>query len=158
MGFIESYIIIFFLGFSCHFFVKNKRPANKELVAWWSALSILIPLLIDVLIYVGAFNWLWNALSNAIPWYSVENGKDFMFNIFLGFRIGNIPTDSSGLNAIATVFFLSYTAWFVFAKDGSRMLYGQKAYQEGYWWALSPIRKPKDWKEEANKKIRKSEK
>lgn len=135
MGFLEAYILISVLGLFSHKIIKNKRKkGNKGFAAWFSVLVIGFPLLLGILIYIGAFN----SLFGLLPSLGVANGKDFMFNYFLIFRVGAIPVDYSGLNMIAVILFLSYVPWYVYMKDGSRMLFGQKTYQSGYLWAFLP--------------------
>ncbi|MHA1392593.1 MAG: hypothetical protein ACTSRZ_03755 [Promethearchaeota archaeon] len=149
MGFVTTIIIIFFLGYSCHYFVKPLRPKHKGAVAWWSALSTIIPLIVDILIYNGCFDGIFAWLSSNISWYNVINGKDYMFNTILGFiRFGNIPTNAPGLDGIAILIFISYFPWYSFAKDGGKMMYGWRSFEGGFWWALKPIKKPKGGKKQ----------
>lgn len=150
MGFLTSFILISVLGFFAHPIIKKRRPENKSFAGYYSALVIGGFFILDILIYMGALDWFWNNLSE-LPWITIDSGKDFMWNSFLWLGIDfNVPYASAGLGSIAFVLFLSYTPWYVFWKDGSRMLFGQKKYQEGYWWALAPIKKPKKPKNERN--------
>lgn len=149
MGFIVTYILIAILGLFAHPIIRKRRPGNKSFAGYYSALVIGGFFILDILIYAGAFNWFWDLISN-LPWITIDNGQDFMWNSFLWLGVDfNVPYTSAGLHSIAVVLFLSYTPWYVFWKDGSRMLFGQKSYQEGYWWALAPIKKPKHDKKES---------
>jgi hypothetical protein len=136
MGFLEAYILISVLGLFSHKIIRKYRPKNKAMAAYYSVLAFGIPLFIGIMLYVGTFNWMF-------PISGFESGKDYMFNGFLIFRVGSIPMSSSGLGLVAAILFLSYIPWYVYIKDGSRMLFGQKSYQSGYWWAFKPNKVPK---------------
>lgn len=148
MGFITSYFIVCFLGLFAHPLIKKQRAKGNKAFAMTFSVGVTFGMLmLDVLIYIGVLNFLWSALSDTIPWIDIANGRDFMWNSFslIGIDFG-VDYMSTSLDSIAFVLFMSYIPWFVMQKDGSKMLFGQKNYQEGYMWALTPIKKPKDYK------------
>jgi len=138
IGFLASFILIYILGHICHPIIKRLRPKHKGAVAWYSTLSIIIPLIIGIIVYIGCFNFLG------------INGKDLMFNTLFGFiRVANISPDTPGLDVIAAILFISYFFWYIAAKDFSRMMYGQRTYEGGFWWILKPVKKPKGYKKKS---------
>jgi hypothetical protein len=148
VGFLTSYIIITILGVLSHKLYHTIRPNHKGFIAYYSFFSIFGILLIDVLIYLGVFDFILPML-NQLPWIAADpipDGKDLMWNSLRLIGINFNIIHQSGLNSIAVVLFLSYAPWFSMMKDGSRMLFGQKSYQEGYSWALKPLKKPKTQK------------
>ena len=148
MGFLTSYLIISILGVLSHKIYHNIRPKNKGFIAYYSFIAIYGILAIDVLTYLGVFDFIL-PLFNQIPWIAsdpIVDGKDLMWNSLRLIGINFNIIHQSGLNVIAVVLFMSYAPWFIMMKDGSRMLFGQKSYQEGYSWALKPLKKPKGLK------------
>ena len=146
MGFITTYILLTFLGYVSHiFYHKYGLPKGKTAwIAYYSMLTVGGLLLLDILIYIGILDFIFPVLNN-IPWVSIDNGKDFMWNSFqfIGIDFGIIYTNP-GMNSLAVIFFLSYVPWYVFGKLNSKIMFGgSRRYEEGFWWALGPTKKPK---------------
>jgi hypothetical protein len=132
--------------FFCGFFGAKlySQKLRKKDHAWSSYLWVICNIgmwLWGILMYLNIIPIA--ALVNWLPWVHVLNGQDWMWNSFqlLGVHFGIQHTP--GMNSLAVVFFLSYPMWYLFGMDGGRMLYGRKTYEEGYWWALAPLKKPK---------------
>jgi len=140
MGFVDSYMLIMILGFFSHKFYQKIRPKNKTFIAWYSILIVAFFMIFDILIYIGLFD---NILSR-IPWSNIQNGKDFMWNPFMILGLDfNITYNSLGFDWIATLLFLSYAPWYLWAKNLSQFVFGNRSYSGGWWWIVSPITKPK---------------
>ncbi|MHA1283590.1 MAG: hypothetical protein ACTSQP_13910 [Promethearchaeota archaeon] len=145
MGFITSLLIIAVCGFFSYL-LYHKFGLSKGHNAWiaWYAIIIVGGLMIlDVLIYFGFLDFIFSYL-NILPWVNIDNGQDFMWNSFilLGIDWGINYKDPS-LIPIAIFLWVSYPMWFKWFSNGSRMLFGSKAYQRGIWYLLEPTRKPK---------------
>ncbi len=152
MGFLTQCIAMFFLGtFNAWLYSRKLRQRNKD----WSAFLWLIA-------NIGM--WIWGILIyievipiaqmvNWIPWVNVESGKDWMWNSFqlLGVDFGIVP--SPGMHSLAVILFLSYPTFYLFGGDGGRMMYGKRTYEGGYWWALAPLKKPKDFRKNMKQNI-----
>ncbi|MHA1896046.1 MAG: hypothetical protein ACTSU2_01510 [Promethearchaeota archaeon] len=148
MGFICSYIFIGIMGSLAHRINRNIQKKHKAFIAYYSFLIVAIPLILDILIYIGSLDFIWKYV-NQLPWLvsdPIQNGQDFMWNAFRIFGLNLKVQHTSGLDAIAVILFLSYPAWYISAKDGSRMFFGQKSYERGYLWVLEPPKKPKQQK------------
>jgi len=146
MGFITTYILLTILGYISHIFYHKYGLAKGKTVwiAYYSMGVVGGLLLLDILIYIGILDFLFPIL-NQLPWVSIDNGKDFMWNSFqlIGIDFG-IAYSIPGMNSLAIIFFLSYVPWYVFGKINSKMMFGgNRSYEEGYWWALGPTKKPK---------------
>ena len=146
MRFITTYIILITLGTVSHiFYHKYGLPKGKTAwISYYSILAVGIFLLLDVLIYMGILDFIFPILNN-LPWVSIDNGKDFLWNSFhlIGIDFG-IDYTIPGMNSLAIILFLSYVPWYVYGKFNSKMLFGgNKTYEEGYWWAIGPTKKPK---------------
>ena len=141
MGFITQMIFIFLSGiWSARIYSRKLRAKNKD----WSAFLWLIfnvgTLIWGILLYfelIPIAN-----LVNWIPWVNVGGGKDWMWNSFQIFGIDFGLIYSNSLDPIAIALFFTYPALYLLGTDGGRMLYGKRTYEEGYWWALKPIKKP----------------
>ncbi|MHA1149395.1 MAG: hypothetical protein ACTSR8_14255 [Promethearchaeota archaeon] len=147
MGFITTIIIIYLLATFSHRWY-HKYGLKKQNIAWIAYFGIVVVLgflILDVLIYIGLFNFIF-PLLNTLPWVDIENGRDFMWNSFQLFGIDfGLNYNDPGLIPIAILLFLSYLPWYVYAKLLSKILFGgHNSYEEGYWWALAPTKKPKD--------------
>jgi hypothetical protein len=143
MGFATQCITLFFCGFFGALIYARKL--RKKTHAWSGYLWMICNfgmwiwgiLLYLNLIPIGTFvNW--------IPWVEVADGREWMWNSFqlLGVDFGLIYTP--GLDHIAVILFLSYPMWYLMGADGGRMFWGRRTYEEGYWWGLAPLRKPKN--------------
>ena len=147
MGFFTTYIVMIILAYLSHYFYhKFGVPKGKSgWIAWYSMLVVVGLMAIDIAIYVGVFDFIFPLLNN-IPWVNIENGRDFMWNSFQLFGIDfGVAYNDPGLNSIAILLFLSYPTWFSFSKLTSRMMFGgHKSYEEGYWWAFKPTKRPKE--------------
>ncbi|MCP4764290.1 MAG: hypothetical protein GY870_21125 [archaeon] len=150
MGFFYSYIIISVMALLAHPLAKKYRPQHKGFVFYWSLLASIGIMIIDCCVYAGLFDTLIAGLSN-LPWFdgSITTGADYMWNSFVIFGVPRyIETAGNlgGLNVIGILLILSYPTWFVYWKDLGRQIFGQKKYQGGYFWVLSPVKKPKNYK------------
>ncbi|TFF96479.1 MAG: hypothetical protein EU547_06415, partial [Promethearchaeota archaeon] len=110
MGFSSSLIILSVLGLLSHYFYRRFGIAKGKL-AWISYFTLLVNLgflFLDILIYVGIFNFLFPIFNN-LPWVNIENGKDFMWNSFqlIGLNWSR-PYNTTSLNPIAVILFISY--------------------------------------------------
>ncbi|MHA1730911.1 MAG: hypothetical protein ACTSU5_03165 [Promethearchaeota archaeon] len=150
MGFVTQCILMFLLGtFNAWLYSRKLRARNKD----WSAFLWLISnigmwtwgilLYLDVIPIANLVNW--------IPWVNVADGKDWMWNSFqlVGVDFGIVH--QTGMDSLAVIIFLSYPCWYLFGGDGGRMLFGKRTYEEGYWWAIAPLKKPADFKSRARK-------
>ncbi|TFF97656.1 MAG: hypothetical protein EU547_03690 [Promethearchaeota archaeon] len=142
MGFFTSILLISLFGFFSHYFYKKYGILNGKL-GWIFYYSIIVNggfLIVDLLTYFGLFNSLF-PIINRLPWISIENGKDLMWNSFLLFSIDwNIKVNQQGLNYIAFLLFFSYPIWFKFFKDLSRKFFGgnkRKPYEKGISFLIS---------------------
>ncbi len=146
MGFFTTFIIITILAYFSHRWY-HKYGLKKGHTAWIAYYSILVCgglLLLDILIYLGVFDFVFPLLNN-LPWVNIDNGKDFMWNSFqlLGIDFG-INYNDPGLTSIAVLLFISYPSWYIISKFQSRMIWGgHKKYEEGLWWAIGPTKAPK---------------
>lgn len=128
MGFVSSIILISLLGFFSHYFYRRYGIRRGKLgwIFYYSFFIIGFFLLMDILTYLGTFNFVFPFL-NLIPWISIENGKDMMWNSFQFLGINwNIDVTQNGLHNIAILLFCSYPVWFKFFKDLSRKIFGGK--------------------------------
>ena len=147
MGFITTYVILSILGLFASSVIKKYKKNHKGISAYYTVLAISILLILDILIYFGALDILWNIISTNIWWINIDCGRDFMWNSFLWTSLDfGIDYTNVGLNSLALILFVSYIPWFTYAKNWSRMLFGNKPYQKGFWWILTPVKKPKDYK------------
>lgn len=148
MGFFTSIILISFFGFFSHYFYRKYGILRGKMgvIFYYSLLFIIIILLLDIFTYFGVFNFIFHVL-NLIPWVSITNGKDFMWNSFQLFGINwNIDITQPGLDYIALLIFSSYPVWFKFFKDLSRKIYGgnrRKPYERGMSFLFSKKDYPK---------------
>jgi hypothetical protein len=137
MGFVTSIILIDIFGFFSHYFYR-KYGIRRGRLGWIFYYSIFIVgwfLIMDILTYFGVFDFIF-PFFNIIPWSSIENGRDLMWNSFQLFGIDwNIDITQNGLNNIALLLFCSYPVWFKFFKDFSRKIFGgnrRRPYERGY--------------------------
>lgn len=150
MGFVTSFLLICFFGFWAYWFYhKVGIPKDHQaFVAWYAIIIVGGLMLIDILIYVGIFDFVFPYL-NALSWINIESGKDFMWNSFqlIGIDFGINYKDAS-LNWIAMMIFLSYPMWFKFMSNGSRMLWGgNQPYYVGAWYLFEPTKTPEKGQE-----------
>jgi hypothetical protein len=126
MGFVSSLILIAVFGFLSHYWYRKYGLARGKL-AWISYFTLIINfgfLLVDVFIYIGVFDFVFPIL-NDIPWVSIENGRDFMWNSFHLLGIDwDINFKTRALDWIGIIIFISYPIWFMFFKDFSRKIFG----------------------------------
>jgi hypothetical protein len=146
MGFFISFLFICFIGFFSHHWY-HKYGLSKGKLAWiyyFGVISIGSILIFSILLYIGALNFLFPFL-NTIPWINIDSGKDLMWNSLLLVGIDwNISNINAGLDFIAIILFLSYPVWYMAFKDFSRKFFGgNKPYEKGLWYLLSPTKKPK---------------
>jgi hypothetical protein len=146
MGFIDSIIVLFFLGWISSFlYRKYLRKRNKDWLAFLAIIFIGGFLIVDFLIYLGFINILW---LNNLPWINIpvssESGIYFMWNSFLiiGIDYNIIPVP--GLNSIAILIFLSYPLWFNLGRKLGRLLHGYYTHEEGLLWMLKSGKKHYD--------------
>ncbi len=136
MSFVASILLINLFGLFSHYFYRKYGILKGRIgmIFYYSIFIIGFFLIVDILLYVGIFNFIFPYL-NVIPWVSIINGKDFMWNSFqlLGIH-WNIDFTQKGLDYIAFLLFSSYPIWFKFFKDVSRKLFGgnrRKPYEKG---------------------------
>jgi hypothetical protein len=126
MGFVSTLILIAVCGFLSHYWYRKYGLAKGKL-AWISYFTLIVNLgfiLLDVLIYMGIFDFVFPFLNN-IPWVSIDNGRDFMWNSFQLFGIyWGINFKMRALDWIGVIMFISYPIWFMFFKDFSRKIFG----------------------------------
>jgi len=150
MGFFTSFLIICVLGlFSHHWY--HKHGLSKGHLAWISYYTLLVIggfLILDILIYVGVFNAFFQAINSIIPWITIENGKDYMWNSFKIIGIDwNINHEDNNLKYIAVLLFISYPTWFFAFKDISRKWFGgnrNRPHEKGLWYLFSSNKSPKN--------------
>lgn len=147
MGFVTSFILISIAGFwSYYLYHRYAAPkGHKAFLAWYAFIIVAGLMILDILIYVGIFDFVFPIL-NQLPWVHVDNGKDFMWNSFISIGIDwGIDYTDRGLNFIAVFLLLSYPMWFKFWSNGSQILFGGiKPHYQGMWYLLQPTRKPKE--------------
>ena len=145
MGFVTSFLIIIIAGFwSYHLHHRfGLSKGHKAFIAWYALIVVGGLMILDFLIYIGLLDFVFPIL-NQLPWVSIDNGVDFMWNSFqlIGFDWG-IDYTQPGLTWMAILLFFTYPMWFKFFSNGSRMLFGGKPYQFGIWYMIEPTRKPK---------------
>jgi len=142
MGFVSSIILICLFGFISHFLYR-KYGIHKGKLAWifyYSFSVIGFFLIIDSLAYLGMCEFMIDIL-NLIPWTSIENGKDMMWNSFQLVGIDwNININQQGLDYVAILLMCSYPVWFKFFKDISRKMFGgnkRRPYEKGFSFLIS---------------------
>jgi hypothetical protein len=150
MGFFTQIIIISVASiFGMRLYSKKLRAKNKD----WNAFMFMILMAVmygwGILVYTNIIPIA--NLVNWLPWVDVEDGRDWMWNSFqlLGYDSGIIHQE--GMNWIAVLIFMSYPAVCLFNASAGMQLFGRKTYEEGFMWALSPVKKPKGYKKQ-NKK------
>lgn len=136
MGFVTSIILISLFAFFSHYFYRKYGIQRGKLgwIFYYSVFIIGLFLLMDIFIYLGIFDFVFPIL-NRIPWISIENGRDLVWNSFQFFGIDwDIDITSKGLDYIAILLFCSYPVWFKFFKDLSRKIFGgnkRRPYERG---------------------------
>ncbi|MHA1490773.1 MAG: hypothetical protein ACTSRI_14085 [Promethearchaeota archaeon] len=149
MGFFTSFIIICFLGFFSHLWY-HKYGLSKGHLAWISYYTLFVIagfLILDVLIYIGALDFIFPFLNQLVPWLNIDNGKDFMWNSFQIFGLDwNVNYNDPNLKFIALLLFLSYPMWYFSFKDFSRKLFGgnrNRPFEKGLWYLFARVKKAK---------------
>ncbi len=146
MGFWDSFIILFVLGFFSHYFYiqKDKKKNNRAWVAHYSLVVVLVVLIYSFCMYVGWMDWLLD-IYNKIPWIASDpfvSGKDYMWNSFRFIGANPNITSTLDLDSIAALLFLCYIPVYGFAKWLSESLFGRFSNEKGLLWALLPVKKP----------------
>jgi hypothetical protein len=147
MGFISQIILLGVLGLLANYFgvVKGKRAKDKSWVPIYSFRSVFWITLIGVLIYCGAFNWLFDYVNEQVtnPLFHFADGQDFMWNGFIVFNVMEIPV-APCLHWYAVFLFFSYCPGFMFWKLVSRAIWGERTFEKGFIYAVKPVKKHED--------------
>ncbi|MHA1292801.1 MAG: hypothetical protein ACTSQJ_09065 [Promethearchaeota archaeon] len=146
MGFVESIILLFMLGWlSSYLYKKYLRKKNKDWLAFLSIIILISFWIIDITIYFGIFKIIW---INNIPWVKIPDndlsGSYFMWNSFILFGIDFKISPEPGMISIAILIFISYPLWFNLGVKLGRILHGYYEHEEGILWILKSGKKHYD--------------
>lgn len=138
MGFIESIIVLFALGWISSFLYKKYlRKKNKDWLFFLTVIIILSFWTLELLIYLEKISMAW---LNFLPWVNITNtaqsGSYFLWNSFLIFGIDFGINLVPGMVSVAIIIFLSYPLWYHLGVKFGRILHGYYAHEEGILWML----------------------
>jgi len=146
MGFIETMIALFLLGWLSSFlYRKYLRKRNKDSLFFLTVLITFGFIILDFLIYCGIINITW---LNLFVWINIPvypySGSYFMWNSFLIFGINFMIFPSPGMFSIAIFIFISYPLWFHAGLKIGRLLHGYYTTERGLLWILKSGKKHYD--------------
>jgi hypothetical protein len=142
MGYIESLIISFFIGwFNSYLYRKHLRKRNKDWIIFLAIIYLSFIWTVEILISIDLINV---RFLNALPWINLplnDPGKYFLWNSFLIFGVDYGIISQPGMNIISLFLSASYLFWYYFGSKIGKIFHGYQSYQGGYYLIFRPVKK-----------------